>query len=75
MILTYNFIKFSQSQTQGIWSVWTACRIHTNSLTIESRRFHFGFVTLVPIFVKEKYDPAERKRGKNTDDNKLTVDT
>ncbi len=58
MGLTYNFIQLSQSQAQGIWSVRTACRVHTDPLTIESRRLHFGFVAQVSIFVKEKDDPA-----------------
>lgn len=35
--------------------------VHANSLTVESGRLDFGFVTQVSIFVEEKDDPVESK--------------
>jgi len=54
--------------------VWTACRVHTDSLTVQSRRLHFGFVAQVPIFVKEKNDPGKIwKRRKKMTRNKQFI--
>lgn len=49
--------------------MWTARGVHTNSLTVEPGRLHFGFVTHLPVFVEDKDDPAETK-WKYTDDIK-----
>lgn len=46
----------------------TARGVHTNSLTVQSGRLHFGFVTQVSIFVEEKDDPVESKYRKYSDD-------
>lgn len=62
MLLTYNFIQFGQSQTEGVWSMWAACGVNTDSLTVQPGRLHFGFVTQVAIFMKEKDDPVEREK-------------
>ena len=66
MLLTYNFIEFGQSQTQGVGSMRAACGVNTDSLTVQSGRLHFGFVTQVSIFVKEKNDPVETENTEMT---------
>lgn len=39
-----------------------ACGVHADPLTVQPRRLHFGFVTQVPVFVKEKNDPVDAER-------------
>lgn len=69
MTLTYNFIKFSKSKAQSIWSMGTACRVNTNFQTIEPGRLHFGFVTEVPILVEDKDNPAQTKGKGDVNNN------